>query len=52
VAVVSAEIQIGKFTLCRYDDNSTWISRGDGEGGGFSDKLLEEVIEEFYIKHL
>lgn len=42
------KITVGEFTICRQDDSSVWISRGDGEGGQFSDVSFEKAIRQFY----
>lgn len=42
------KVKIGKYTLCRQDENSVWIRREDGEGGQFSDDSLENAIDAFY----
>jgi hypothetical protein len=41
-------VQVGKFSICRQDDNSVWIQKDDGEGGQFPDTAFEEAIETFY----
>lgn len=46
------ELRIGKFLLMKYDDESIWIGTSDGEGGQFSEKELEKIIEKFYMENL
>jgi len=44
-------VQVGKYSICRQDDNSVFIETDGGEAGSFKDELFEKCIEEFYNKH-
>lgn len=45
------DIKIGKFTLSRHPYNGIWISKEDGEGGQFTENLIEAAIAEFYAEN-
>lgn len=41
-------VKIGEFTMYRFDEESLWIEKDDGEGGQFKESALAEVINKFY----
>ncbi len=51
-ATVQNEVSIGDFTISPgTDPKHVWICTKDGDGGQFSNKLLEPVINDFYNEH-
>ena len=44
-------IQIGRFNISRYDEDSVWIECDDGEGGQFADRSIISMLEKFYNEH-
>ncbi len=42
------KVQVGKYTICRQDENSVWIQRDGGEGGQFRDDNFERAIENYF----
>lgn len=47
-------VKIGNFAISSLDDKSVWIEDqgpDGGEGGGFSNELLEKCVEEFFNKN-
>lgn len=42
------QVKIGKYTICRQDDESVWIQTDDGEGAQFSDVSFFTAVDEFY----
>lgn len=41
-------VTVGKYTICRQDENSVWIDHEDGEGAQFSNDTFEKAIAAFY----
>ena len=48
---MEGNVVIGKYTLCKQSEGRIWIQERDGDGGEFSEKDLEEVIESYYKKN-
>jgi len=45
------KVVVGKYAICRMDDNGVWIEHESGEGAEFPDALFESAIESFYNRN-
>jgi len=43
-------VQIGKFSLCRQDDNSVWLEIEGEEGQQIGDAVMEADLQEIFDK--
>lgn len=41
-------MEVGRFTLYEYDENSIWIQRDDGEGMQASNDDFAEMLNQFW----
>lgn len=42
------QVKVGEFIICKHDDASVWIQRGEKEGGQFQNTSFESTLKKFW----